>query len=132
MHLSRTPTPVANSTSNSNENEITQKTTCVSNKKPATNSQNCSAIENTENGFKPAKNGIKLVFKLMSSTEQTAMVLENTPKTATVHQCKLALANQYKLEKKQSWYCAGKLLKNELTLRDAKIPQDFVIQVHLT
>lgn len=74
-----------------------------------------------------------LTLRLMShaSSKNSDMQLENCPQKFTILQCKQLLSHHYQIKDKQVWFCAGRLLKNDQTLKNAKIPEDFMIQVHL-
>ena len=74
-----------------------------------------------------------LTLRLMShaSSKNTDMKLENCPQKFTILQCKQLLSHHYQIKNKQVWFCAGRLLKNDQTIKDARIPEDFMIQVHL-
>jgi len=74
-----------------------------------------------------------LTLRLMShaGTKNSDMKLENCPQKFTILQCKQLLSHHYKITDKQVWFCAGRVLKNDQTLKSARIPEDFMIQVHL-
>lgn len=76
-----------------------------------------------------------LVIRLMAATQASDLELRDCPKSFKIQQCKELLKFHNKEAigeaKKQVWFCAGRTLQNDSTLKNCKIPEDFIIQVHL-
>jgi len=101
--------------------------------KPDSETSKSPNIENTRAEMSTTGSTSWLTLRLMShaSSKSSDMKLENCPQKFTILQCKQLLSHHYQLTDKQVWFCAGRLLKNDWSLKKAGIPEDFMIQVHL-
>ena len=83
---------------------------------------------------KPGSSTTQLKFRLMSSSNSTnpTMTLSEIPKSFTIFQAKQLLSYHYQnIKGDQKWFLSGRILQNDSKIKNCKIPDDFIVQVHI-